>query len=191
MTASRDELSKTYSKLARMLGSERLAFTHQEVNTENAARFLALQGHPLHELGRATLLLFALERLPSEEHVKFIDDLFMRGDSSEQEALLRTLSILPSPSRLLATAVEACRTNVQTVFEAIASENPYPARYFPELNFNQLVMKALFINVSLWRIVGLSDRVTPALRGMASDHIKEWTAAGRSVHEDIELILNP
>ena len=189
--ASRSELSNAYSKLARMLGNNRLEFALQEIASENAARFLAFQGRPLHEFGRAALVLFALERLPAEEHVEFIDELFMRGDSREQEALLRALSMLPNPGRFLATAVEACRANVQTVFEAIACENPYPGCYFPESNFDQLVLKAIFTGVSLQRIVGLSDRITPSLKSMASDHIKERTAAGRPVHEDIALIMNP
>ena len=184
-------MSQAYSKLVRMLGSERLEFALQEIDSENAAGFLPFQGRPLHEFGRAALLLFALERLPAEEHVEFINELFMRGDSREQEALLRALSILPNQGRFLATAVEACRANVQTVFEAIACENPYPSCYFPESNFNQLVLKAIFTCVSLQRIVGLSDRVTPALKSMVNDHIKERTAAGRPVHEDVALIMNP
>jgi len=189
--ASRNELSTAYGKLARMLGSDRLEFAHQEIDSENAAMFLVFQGRPLHEFGRAALLLFALERLPAEEQVEFIDELFMHGDSREQEALLRTLSLLPVAGRFLATAVEACRANVQTVFEAIACENPYPSCYFPESNFNQLVLKAIFTGVSLQRIVGLSDRITPILKSMASDHIKERAAAGRPVHEDVALIINP
>ena len=188
--SSRSELSKAYSKLARMLGSDRLEFAHQEFDAENATRFLAFQGRPHHEFGRAVLLLFALERIPAEEHVEFIHELFMRGDSSEQEALLRTLSLLPDAGRFLATAAEACRVNVQTVFEAIACETPYPSCYFPESNFNQLVLKAIFTGVALQRIVGLSDRVTQALKDMVSDHIRERTAAGRPVHEDVALIMN-
>lgn len=174
-----------------MLGSDRLEFARQEIDRENAARFLVFQGHPLHEFGRAALLLFALERLPEEEHAEFVNELFMHGDSREQEALLRALSILPTQGRFLTTAVEACRANVQTVFEAIACENPYPSCYFPESNFNQLVLKVIFTDVSLQRIVGLSDRVTPALKSMVGDHIKERIAAGRPVHEDMALIMNP
>jgi hypothetical protein len=189
--ASRSELSKAYSQVARTLGSDRLEFVKQEIDCENAARFLAFQERPLHEFGRAVLLLFALERLPADEHVELVDNLFMHGDSREQEALLRTLSILPDPGRFLVTAVEACRVNVQTVFEAIACENPYPGCYFPEPNFNQMVLKAVFTGVALRRIVGLSDRITPGLRGMVRDHIKELAAAGRPVREDIALIMNP
>ncbi len=190
-SASRSELSKAYSKAVRTLGSDRLEFAQQEIDSENAARFLAFQERPLHEFGRAALLLFALELLPADEHVEFVDNLFMYGDSREQEALLRALSILPDQGRFLLTAVEACRANVQTVFEAIACENSYPGCYFPESNFNQMVLKAIYTGVSLRRILGLPDRITPTLKGMASDHIKERTAAGRPVHEDIALIINP
>ena len=189
--ASRSELSRAYSKAGRLLGSDRLEFARQEIDRENAARFLIFQGRPLHEFGRAALLLFALERLPEEEHAEFVNELFMHGDSREKEALLRALSILPNQGRFLATAVEACRANVQTVFEAIACENPYPSCYFPESNFNQLVLKVIFTDVSLQRIVGLSDRVTPALKGMVRDHVKERTAAGRPAHKDVALIMNP
>ena len=123
------------------------------------------------------------------EQAELVDELFVRGDNAEREAVLRTLPLLPDPSRFLTTAVEACRTNVQTVFEAIACENPYPARYFPELNFNQMVMKAVFTGVSLRRIVGLPARLTPALASMAGDYAKERTAAGRPVNEDLALIM--
>ncbi len=173
-----------------MLGGAPLELDHDEVRTLDTAGLPSFQGHALHELGRAAFLLFAAERVPAEELVEFIDELFVRGDNAEREAVLRTLSLLPDPIRFLATAVEACRTNVQTVFEAIACENPYPVRYFPELNFNQLVMKALFIGVPLQRIVSLPERITPALRGMAGDHVKEQTAAGRPVHEDVASIMN-
>ena len=54
--------------------------------------------------------------------------------------------------------------------EAIACENPYPARYFPELNFNQMVLKALFTGVALARIIGCDGRVTSELSRMAADY---------------------
>ena len=61
-------------------------------------------------------------------------------------------------------------------------------RYFPELNFNQMVLKALFIGSPLARLVGLEERITPELVRMAEDYAAERRAAGRSVPEDIALI---
>lgn len=179
-----------YSRMGRKVGSAPLTLDHNEVRALDSAGFPSLQGHPLHKLARAAFLLYAAEQVPARDLVEFIDELFVCGDNAEREGVLRMLALLPDPVRFLATAVEACRTNVQTVFEAIACENPYPAGYFPELNFNQLVMKAVFTGVPLRRIAGLPARVTPALILMAGDHVKERTAAGRPVHEDIALITN-
>jgi hypothetical protein len=174
-----------------MIGASIIVLNKDEHDALSANGLPFFEGRPIHELARVALLLLAVPHISHEEHIDLIDELFVRGDSAERIALLRAVSLLPDPSRFLATAVEACRANVQTVFEAIACENPYPSCYFPESNFNQLVLKAIFTSVSLQRIVGLSDRVTPALKGMVSDHIKERTAAGRPVHEDVALIMNP
>jgi hypothetical protein len=103
--------------------------------------------------------------------------------------VLRALPFLPERSRFVTMAIEACRTNVQTVFQAIACENPLPADDFPDLNFNQLVLKALFNGVAISRIVGLSRRLGPELARMASDYAAERRAAGRSVPPDIDLVL--
>ena len=44
--------------------------------------------------------------------------------------------LLPDPGHFATMAVDACRTNVRDVFEAIACENRYPAAHFPDANFN-------------------------------------------------------
>jgi len=145
-------------------------------------------GQPLDELARGALLLHALDCLPAEAHTSFVDQVYRRGDAREQAALLRALPALPSPERFLATAVDACRTNVRSVFEAIACRNPYPARHFPDLNFNQLVLKVLFVELPVASVAGLRDRITPELRRMADDYASERRAAGRSVPADIEVL---
>lgn len=190
MPSARDDFAKAYTKAARLLGNVPVDLTQDEVEALSAAGIQPMRGRPLHEFGRTALLLCATTHLPSEDHAEFIDELFVRGENAEREALLRTLSLLPEPGRFLSTAVEACRTNVQTVFEAIVCENPYPGHYFPELNFNQMVMKAIFTGMSLRRIVGLPARITPSLMRMAKDYARERIAAGRPVPEDIGLIAS-
>lgn len=173
-----------------MLGGASLELDPDEVRALSSAGLSLFHGQALHELGRTVLVLYAAEYLAQDEQAEFIDALYTRGDNAEREALLHTLSLLPEPDRFLSTAVEACRTNVQTVFEAIACENPYPVRHFPELNFNQMVMKAIFIGVPLQRIAGLPKRMTPVLVRMAKDYVQERTAAGRPVPDDIQLIMS-
>ena len=111
------------------------------------------------------------------------------GEIGEQESLLRTLSLLPDPARFTETGVGACRTNARRVFDAIACDNPFPAEFFAELAFNQMVLKAVFVEAPVARIEGLAARRTPELLRMARDYASERTAAGRPVPDDIALIL--
>jgi hypothetical protein len=114
---------------------------------------------------------------------------YQNGDAGEQQSWLRGLHVLPDAERFLPHAIDACRTNILPVFEAISCDNPYPSRYFPELNFNQLVLKALFNGVALERVVGLAERRNAELTRMAADYAAERRAAGRAVPEDIGLAV--
>jgi hypothetical protein len=140
------------------------------------------------ELARVTLLLFALERLPEGKHVALVEDLYFRGELGEKRAVLLALPFLPNPERHLDVALEACRTNAKSLFEGVATDNPYPERHFSELSYNQLVMKALFLGVNARRIVGVDKRVGPELSRMLDDYKKERLAAGRTVPEDLEWL---
>jgi hypothetical protein len=145
-------------------------------------------GWPLSGIGRTALLIEMCARLAAEEHVALVTGLFKTGDNAERAALLRALTCLPGPERFVDVAVDACRSSVQSVFEAIACENPYPARFFPELNFNQLVLKAFFTEVPVRRIVGLDARRSPELVRMAEGYASERRAAGRSVPADLSAV---
>jgi hypothetical protein len=140
-------------------------------------------------LSRAALLLHAAAALAPGELEALVEECFLGGDTRERQAVLRTLALLPDPGRFVPLAVDACRTSVQPVFEAIACENPYPARHFPESSFNQMVLKAIFIEVAVGRILGLEARVTPELRRMAADYASERRAAGRIVPADVAVLL--
>ncbi len=140
-------------------------------------------------LSRAGLLLHAAAAIPPGELEALVEECFLGGDTRERQAVLRTLALLPDPGRFVPLAVDACRTSVQPVFEAIACENPYPARHFPEASFNQMVLKAVFIEVAVGRILGLEARITPELRRMAADYASERRAAGRTVPADVDRLL--
>jgi hypothetical protein len=98
--------------------------------------------------------------------------------------------LMPEPSRFVNIAVESCRTNVRDVFEAIACENRYPAAHFADANFNQMVIKAFFTGIPVDRIVGLEQRKSNELRRMAADYASERRAAGRTVPNDLDLVLS-
>ena len=145
-------------------------------------------GLGLDECGRGALVLLAVDERDTAESVALASDLYHRGEVRERQALLRVLAYLPAPAGFRDLAVEACRTSTQSVFEAIACENPYPAAHFAEPSFNQMVLKAVFNGVALSRIAGLAERVTPDLVRMAGDYAAERRAAAREV-PDLDLIF--
>lgn len=177
-----------YSGARRRLGKPVIELESREVPNVENGELSVLKGSTVEEVGRAALLLRATESLPEEAHPNFVHGVYERGDNYERKALLRALSVLPDPGRFLSTAVEACRTNISTVFEAIACDNQYPFHYFSDEHFSQMVLKALFTSTSLSRVVGLHTRITPDLVRMVEGYASERCAAGRPVPEDITLI---
>jgi hypothetical protein len=138
---------------------------------------------------RAALIAKALSSVPSERRASIVEQLFEAGEIGEQESILRTLVLFENPELLLPTALLGCRTNARRVFEAIACDNPYPERHFPELEFNQMVIKSIFLEVPVSRIEGLARRSGPELARMARDYASERRAAGRPVPSDVDLVL--
>ena len=149
-------------------------------------RFTAWTGT---DAARALLLLLVAERVGADAFETIARECYDRGDSREQQSWLKALPLFPDAARYLPIAIDACRTNIVPQFEAIACENPYPARYFPDLHFNQLVLKSMFMGVALARIVDLDDRLNPELSRMALDYAAERRAAGRTIPADIARAL--
>jgi hypothetical protein len=138
---------------------------------------------------RTVLLATLAASVEADRFEEAFTGVFEAADTGEQQSCLRALVLLPAPERFLPLAVDACRTNIVPLFESIACDTPYPQRYFPEGQFNQLVIKALFLGVPLVRIVGLQDRRNPELARIASDFAAERRAAGRPTPPDLDLAL--
>jgi hypothetical protein len=186
----RDGFAAAYTVAARRVGRTAVAPAAEvRARLEAAGLPWPPEGRGADELSRAALLLRASVAVAAGELEGLVEDVYQRGDTRERQAVLRTLPLLPEPARFLPLAVEACRTSIQPLFEAIACENRYPAAHFPEPSFNQMVLKALFVGVPLARVVGLPDRITGELRRMAADYASERRAAGRPVPPDIGTLL--
>ncbi|HEY0708564.1 MAG TPA: EboA domain-containing protein, partial [Polyangia bacterium] len=139
--------------------------------------------------GRALLLLAAADvEGGGPAFAAAVGELFRMGEMREQQAVLRILPYLPKPVQYVDIAADAVRSNVVSVIEAIACENPYPADHLNDLAFNQLVMKALFNQIALGRVLGLGRRNNDELRRMVTDYASERRAAGRPVPADVSLI---
>jgi hypothetical protein len=171
----------------RRLGAQGCQLTSAERRRLEGEELWLPELWPLSAVGRAALAVELCARLAPRDSEQALVSQFRTGDNAEREAILRSLWLLPHAGRFVELAIDACRSHVQSVFEAIACENPYPAAFFPEHNFNQLVLKAFFTGVQVKRIVDLSVRRTPELARMARAYASERRAAGRSVPDDLGL----
>jgi hypothetical protein len=185
----RESLLSVYTEASLRLGRLPLAAAVSGHSFPPGGEGLALEGWTLEDAARATFLLARADHAAPEPFEADARACYDLGDAREQESWLRGVTLLPAPERFLLLVVDACRTNILPVFEAVACGNPYPCRYFPERNFNQLVMKALFSGVRLERIVGLAPRLNAELTRMATDFAAERRAAGRPVPPDIGLAM--
>jgi len=117
--------------------------------------------------------------------------LLATADLAETITLLRGLPLYPGPALHLAQAREGARTAMRPIFEAVAHANPYPAEVFDEAGWNQLVLKALFIETTLAPIQGLDRRANPTLMRMLCDYAHERWAAGRKVSPELWRCVGP
>ncbi|PZX54524.1 hypothetical protein LV84_02677 [Algoriphagus ratkowskyi] len=120
-----------------------------------------------------------------------MNQLFETADMHEHQSLFAALPLMPFQEDLIPRAIDGLRTNISLVFDAIALNNPFPAKYFPEANWNQMVLKAIFMQRPLYRIQGLEERRNPALAAIARDFAHERWAAGREVMPEIWRLVAP
>ncbi|CAN0599915.1 unnamed protein product, partial [Ectocarpus sp. 12 AP-2014] len=103
------------------------------------------------------------------------------ADTGELETFLKYLVLLPNPEAYKQTAVEALRTNIATIFDAISLNNPYPAEYFNDQQWNQMFLKAAFMERDLSQIASIDKRANEDLARIISDYAHERWAAGRKI----------
>jgi hypothetical protein len=185
------DLLQIYTGATRRAGSAMLALTTAEIAQPAAASSgLIFDRWSIDDAVRAVLLLDRAAATSDPDACAVAAVLcYEQGDAREQQSWTRAVSLLPKPEQYAALVIDICRTNILPLFEAVACDNPYPARYFPDRNFNQVVLKALFNSVPLGRIVGFASRRNAELVRMAGDYKREREAAGRTVPADICMAL--
>lgn len=134
-------------------------------------------------------LILARPDLDGASGAEALEEAFRYADEGELCALYRSLAHWPRPERFAWRAGEGCRTNMRSVFEAVACDTPYPAAHFDDVAWRQLVIKAIFVEAPLWRVVGLDGRLDPELARMALDLADERRSAGRNVQPELWLAL--
>ncbi len=133
-----------------------------------------------------------LLQLPADDetmYVKTISQLFKAGEINELVALYSALPVLAHPEAWKFQATEGIRNNIADVQSAIMLHNPYPADYFDEAAWNQMILKAFFTDKDITQIIGLDERKNARLAQTLADYTAERRAAGRTLPAHIEELM--
>ncbi|MGF1515977.1 MAG: EboA family metabolite traffic protein [Elainellaceae cyanobacterium] len=184
-------LFTAFSSVPRHLGKTDLALSSKEIGAAGDRLAGWQPGHwSIDQAGR-TLLVLAVPSGDLQAYQQILDMLFAAADLGEQVALYQALPLLPHPELHRHQGTEGIRSSMTAVFEAIALRNPYPASYFDENAWNQLVLKSLFVGSPLHLIAGLDRRANATLARMLSDYAHERWAAGRPVSPALWRCVGP
>ena len=174
-------LNITFTSLPRKVGKQPV-----EANPSVADRLqkirkeLRVQHWTIDRLSRAWLLL-QIPAQNKEAYIDSIEGLFLAAEMHELVALYSALPLLAYPEAWKLRCAEGIRSNIGDVLEAIMCDNPYPSEYLDEPAWNQLVLKAIFTEKPLNRIIGIDERANRVLANTLSDFAHERWAAHRPV----------
>lgn len=172
-------LGLAFGAAGRRAGHDALALTPAE---QDAARRAYAGWHPDHwtmdQAVRARLVL-AIPEHDASHWLHTVERLFSTASVEELIALYQTLPLMPFPELLRERAAEGVRSSMQTVFAAVALDNPFPAAQLDLDAFNQMVLKAFFLGVDIDRIHDLRPRANHDLTRMLCGYARERRAASR------------
>ena len=181
----------SFSAVPRYTGKTDLKLDAGALQLANEARHLWNPEHWSVDQAARTLLILSLPDNPLEPYLERLEKVFNAADIGESVVLYQSLPIYPQPERFVNRAAEGLRSNMTSVFEAVALRNPFPSEYFEENAWNQLVLKSCFVGSALHRIVGLDDRANATLASILVDYAHERWSAGRTVTPELWRPVGP
>ena len=172
------DLFMTYSLLnVKFSASKPISF--DDLDNDSSRYFNAHKANIL-QVARIYLLSEVLSQ-DIEFYTPKVANIIQVADTGELETFLKYLVLLPNPEAYKQTAVEALRTNIAIIFDAISLNNPYPAKYFNDQQWNQMYLKAAFMERDLSQIESVDERANEDLTRIISDYAHERWAASRKI----------
>ena len=181
------KLYLTYSLMATTSAEKRILI--EDINASEL-EYLDYQQADALQLSRVYLLASVLEADFGFFGPK-VAQIIQVADRGELITFLKFLLLLPRAEYFKETAVEALRTNITPVFEAITMNNPYPSLHFNEQQWNQMYLKAAFMQLDLSQIIGVEERANAQLARIISDYAHERWAASRDIDPMIWRPVSP
>lgn len=181
----------SFSSVPRHTGKDQIELTESQIKQADDLRSgWDPSGWTLDQLGRTCLILCYADN-GKEQFFEKLNKIFDTSDLEESVALYQSLPVLPFPEELKYRAAEGVRSNITTVFNAVALNNPYPKDYLDEDPWNQIVLKALFVESPLYKIMGLDERANKTLEKMLVEYAHERISAGREVSPELWRPVGP
>lgn len=174
-----------FSAVPRYTGKKDLELTSEDLQVAEVIRTGWSPEHWSVDQVARTLLVLALPQDNAEKYLRTLEQLVTTADVGELIALYQSLPLLPYPERHRARAAEGVRSNMTTVFKAVSLRNPYPADYFDNIAWNQMVLKAVFVGSPLYLIQGIDRRANLDLARMLTDYAHERWVASRPVTPEL------
>lgn len=183
-------LASVFSSVVRRMGKADLVLQPSDLEAAEEARpGWRPAGLTVDQAARIALLIEAANTPGA--FAERLKGLAATADLGELIAIYKGLPLYPDPETLVPVATDGLRTAMRAVFEAVAHENPFPAEYFAQGAWNQMVLKTLFIDSVLYPIVGLDRRWNEELAEILRDYAHERWAAHRPVAPELWRGVGP
>lgn len=171
-----------FAAMPRKTGRQPVSLPETEINEiQQVSPHLVIRHWTIDRLCRVWLLMH-LDPSDRDVYVRTTENLFPTAEMSEQVALYSALPILAYPELWRSRCAEGIRSNIADVLESIMCDNPYPSENLDEPAWNQLVLKAIFTDKPIQRIINLDERANQNLANTLSDYAHERWAAHRTVN---------
>lgn len=185
------QLFLAFGLASRKVGKNDLSLSTVELDHARAARRSWDPSRWTVDQAARLRLVLSYPALEATAYVAVLDQLFAAAEVHELVALYQGLPLFPHQAAFQLRCAEGLRTNMQSVFCAIAHQNPYPSEQLNDDQWNQLVLKSVFIGIPLDPIVGLDRRSNPKLANILVEFAQERWAAKRPVTPELWRCVGP
>ena len=133
------------------------------------------------ELVRVVLMI----SLDTSKNKEILEAFFETAEMQELVAFFKGLYLLENAKEFTLSVEEGIRTNMVNVFDSFTAGNPYAITYLEEWAWNQLVLKALFLDRPLFTIHEIDKRKNHSMSEMLQDYVNERWSASREISPEI------
>jgi hypothetical protein len=122
--------------------------------------------------------------------VKSLTKLISVADTREQISIFKSITYLENASHFTPIVVNGIRTNIVDIFDAIALKNLFAASYFSQDEWNQMILKAVFMERPIYQIKDIDQRKNEKLAHVLFDYARERWAASRRVTPELWRMIS-